>query len=127
MGRVRYLDFEQELPPRWPSSYYFNVLNKRRSFEHERELRLVLPDFSMAPGRIIVSKDFEQSLHDMLASAPDSSPGHAVHADLSSLIERVYISPLAQPWFGQTIEAANEHFGLACPVERSQLYDRPLY
>jgi hypothetical protein len=53
--------------------------------------------------------------------------GLAVEVDLPALIERVYVSPTAAPWFGNLVKAMTTRCGYAFPVSQSALAAEPLY
>ncbi len=60
---------------------YIPFLHKRKSFEHERELRAILN------------------------SSDDRTEGIKVSVDLNELIERVYVAPTAESWIFELVKA----------------------
>src|SRR5262249_11707801 len=91
-GIVHYVDYDGDTPLNVP-----RILLKRRSFEHERELRAVAVDRSWGnsprfgpDGRVLTR----------FGSGGDSIP-----VDLAALIAAVYVAPEAKPWFKKLIEA----------------------
>ena len=109
VGRVIYVDYDSyEIPLGnilWP------YVHKRKSFEHERELRALIPDFT---------KGFSSEV----AQQPD---GIWRDIDLNALIERVYIAPTAPEWFIHTVQETLKQFGHSFPVVRSTLDESPLW
>lgn len=99
-GVVRYLDYAREEMPKF--NVFDPALHKRRSFEHERELRAAV-----------------------LTAAPQ--PGVYVPVDLSILIERVYLSPEAGAWFVELLRRLLKRYGVDNPVSQSSLIGGPLY
>ena len=95
MALVEYIDFEAFDLPILPYPVYY----KRKSFDHEKELRLVIlePDTKSSPEGISVSVDLEK------------------------LIRRVYVSPEAEPWIVPVIRRELAQYGLATSVIRSDL------
>jgi hypothetical protein len=109
-GQVIYIDYDQQIVPfgnlLWP------YVHKRKSFEHERELRALIPDFKNA------------------FSSPPAEPlssGIWRAIDLSLLIDRIYIAPTAPEWFMETVQATVKQFGFTFPVVRSALDESPLW
>jgi hypothetical protein len=110
VGEVIYIDYEQYIVPfdnvLWP------YIHKRKSFEHERELRALIADISA------------------LMATPRSDPpvaGVWRDVDLVSIIDRVYIAPTAPEWFLETVQATIQQFGFTFPVIRSSLDENPLW
>jgi hypothetical protein len=88
------------------------IMHKRLSFSHERELRAIVWD--MAGDAQSYKARIEPS-------------GLAIEADLSALIERVYVSPTAAPWFNNLVGAMTKKCGYEFPVRQSVLAEAPLY
>jgi hypothetical protein len=104
MGTVRYGEDQA-------SNAKMNALgmfmNKRRSFEHEREVRIVLMDLSgTLPGR---DKD-------------RFPPGVLLPVNLGNVVEEVVVSPDAPDWLTGVIASVSAEYGNAFPVRRSSLY-----
>lgn len=100
MALVQYVDFDGKSLPGLPYPTYL----KRKSFSHENELRLVIED----------------------ADAGTHPDGLLVSANLSQLIERVYVSPIAPPWTAQVVRREVEQYGLETEVIHSSLYSKEL-
>ena len=95
--------------------YTFNfIMHKRKSFEHERELRAVFWE-----------KDNRSDAHPYKTRIEPA--GLSIEVDLSSLIETVRISPAAEPWLAKVIEEATEKYDLHVAVLQSALSESPLY
>lgn len=98
IGRVEYVDFET----------YFADINgafwrKRKSFEHEREVRLLITD------------------------RRQSAPGISVPCDIPTLVQTVVVSPKAPDWLLPLIEDLTVKFGFQLPVRRSRLAVQPFF
>jgi hypothetical protein len=89
-------------------------MHKRLSFAHERELRAIFWEMQGTPDSQSYKAKIEPS-------------GLAMEVDLSALIERVYVSPTAAPWFAKLVEAMTAKCGFAFPVSQSVLAESPLY
>ena len=95
IGEVTYIDYNIESIH---EGMVFNfIMHKRKSFEHERELRAVFWMIYGIPEAAPYKKDAEPA-------------GLAIKVDVNVLIERVYISPLATPWFATIVK--NSHLRL---------------
>ena len=119
------------------------VLNKRISFEHEKEYRLVhwdtaliskniksekgffiwddniIPD-STIDGRINVSRSIEE------IEQMDIKPGLYLDCDINKLIESTFISPLAENWFIEIVNNVSKKYGLEALIKQSELNAEPL-
>ena len=86
---------------------------KRKSFEHEREIRILVWD----PNKI--------GPPDPDTSLPD---GIELPAGSHELIEALYISPEAPTWLSVHIVELLRRFGVPnLPVMQSTLYDKHVY
>lgn len=111
--RVRYLDYDRESFEGHRAQY--DVLtaffHKFRSFEHEREVRVVLPGPLLSDTKL------------------ETTPvGVYLPVDLRRLIETVYVAPAAPPWFQDVVQAVMKKWGMTTvPVVRSDLSRDPVY
>jgi len=93
------------------------ALYKRKSFEHERELRAV-------------AFEVEERSQDniTLKMEPLRNGGVAVPVDVEKLIGKVYVAPKTPGWLRGVVESALRQYGFSgIPVVQSKLYDTPLY
>lgn len=109
---VSYVDYVNEdvvVPTRWAPFRY-----KRKSFEHERELRaMVFSDVEDEKGNLI---------------EPPSEYGLSVKADLNTLVDEIYVSPTAAAWFFQLVGNLAQKYELDKPVIQSSLTsEKPLF
>ena len=98
IGKVKYVDYNERFIPINGAYWY-----KRKSFEHEREVRAVT------------------TKHDEL------SKGLAIPIEIDTLIDCVYISPYAPKWFEEVVLSVIEKYGLSVPVRYSEMTKRPFY
>lgn len=108
---VRYADYD-EIRPEVFLNGVTPYIFKRKSFEHERELRVLLWFQATADGE----GNYPREAADV---------GRAVSADLVDLIEGIYVSPLAERWFAELVHTLVTAYGLPCAVIQSHLYTRP--
>jgi hypothetical protein len=98
IGRVEYIDFE---------TYFANIngafWRKRKSFEHEREVRLVISDRTHA------------------------APGRLLTCEIPILVQSVIVSPKSPDWFLPLVKDLTAKFGFQLPVKRSRLAAQPFF
>jgi hypothetical protein len=88
-------------------------MHKRRSYEHEREVRAIFQDWPEG-----LEEPQEEQNH----------PGRFIAVDLSHLIRQVYIAPAAPAWFGSLVQAVTKRYGLPeVIVTQSELDAGPVY
>ena len=114
LGRVIYVDFYASPPtPHELTGYPAPFVFKRKSFEHERELRAIIQ-------RVPLTKDGVVDLWNTGGPA-----GHPIDVDLNKLIERVHVQPNAPSWLVDTAQEMTVRFGFEFPVAQS--HDRALF
>ena len=114
MGKVNYIDYEHQVIEN--ANLYSPFLYKRKSFEHERELRaIVIKTPRMGPKGLDFTID-------------TINTGILIPIQLSLLIERVYVSPDAPNWFTQLVQSIISKYNQNIPVTQSSLFSaEPLY
>jgi len=110
IGTVKYIDFDTEPVPE------LNLLVppflKRKSFEHEREIRVLhwqVPTNSNGVQPAIAAEN------------------HSLVIDPNVLIDKLYIAPSSPSWLTQALQDLCKRFGLSASVTRSSLYDPHVY
>ena len=98
IGRVKYIDFNKGYAG--PNDSFWR---KRKSFEHEREVRALIQDHKA------------------------NVSGKLVGCELKVLIEEVVVSPTAPSWFVQVLGDVNTKFNLDVPVNQSNLNEEPFF
>jgi hypothetical protein len=111
IGQVKYGDHQEwQLPDdiaegpvdKWTFSFFF----KRKSFEHEREVRAVI---GMPPTRPIIEN------------------GYSAKIDVPMLIDRVFVAPNSAQWFVEIVKSVMEKYGLnSDKVNHSAMDDDPI-
>lgn len=99
IGSIQYVDYEQDQIP-FENVMYLG-LHKRRSFEHERELRAM---FLFGGGC-----------------------GQMVKVDLSALIKAVHVAPSSPEWILNLVRKLVSRYRLEAAVVHSGLDARPIY
>ena len=98
IGKVKYISLQKNFVdvhnPFW---------RKRKSFEHEKEVRAMVFDHE------------------------SDSKGKVLPCDLSLLIEEVFVSPIAPQWFVDVVNGVNHKYGLNVEVSPSELNEEPFF
>jgi len=116
MGFVKYIDYEKDSIP--DGNIFNPFLYKRKSFEHEKELRAIIMKFALA----------EQTKGKNILYVDPEWIGNYVESDLIILIENIVVSPTAPDWFAELIESIMNKFGLMdIEIKQSDLTKDPLY
>ena len=112
IGKISYIDYD--LADIFSDQWCFGAfLCKRKSYEHEREVRAIIQipptaDEQAGDGkRIVYPQD--------------------ICVDLSCLIKEVIVSPYAPNWHLELIKSVAACYKLAAPVVRSALADNPTW
>ena len=126
IGKVKYIDFKKV----WINELhlYEAFIDKRTSFEHEHELRAVvcLPEGDLGnPNKdeLYGIKRLPATSDGKIDSAQLTDRGKYIQTDLDTLIEQIYVSPLAEQWFTETVKSLVTKFGFNKEITKSELYD----
>jgi hypothetical protein len=98
IGRIRYIDLQKSFAGVNDAFWL-----KRKSFEHEREVRALIMDVEC------------QDL------------GKIMPCNLRILIEQVFVSPQAPAWFVGLVNDVNKKFGVQVKVSPSELLEEPFF
>lgn len=121
IGMVKYIDWNEDQTPL--SNVYQLYLSKRKSFEHEHEIRAIV-------GGVlnIKNKVFYITEDDNIQKYENSNEdGIYVNVSLDTLIEKIYVSPKSPKWFLDLVKSVSKKYGLDKEVIRSDLYDDLIY
>jgi hypothetical protein len=111
LGCVNYIDYGKDWLPEGNSLYPF--MHKRKSFEHEREVRAIIHDLPC--GELFNYNKINES------------QGQHVPIALNDLIVAVHVSPTAPVWFTDLVSQVTEKYELSVVVARSDLYSSPVF
>lgn len=118
IGQVKYIDYDTE------AMVYLNAITpylyKRRSFEHEKELRAVI--WNPKTHRNLTDENDNTFIENDNVLIEFVEHGKLAEIDLDKLIESIYVSPTAPSWFYQLITPILKKYNLDKPVIHSQLY-----
>lgn len=123
IGNVKYVDYDKERIPEDNSLKLY--LHKRKSFEHEQELRAIAQPLD--PG-LEPTYHITEAFRQILLKQGSSTRGIYINVDLNMLIDNIYISPMAEEWFYDLVKSTIEKYELNKGVIQSSLADKsPLY
>lgn len=108
-GMVNYIDYNKY--NNGVSKEQFDIFDavwyKRKSFEHEKEFRIVITD-----DRCPACRDWDKT----------------IHIDLMKLIENIYIAPTADGWFTELVKSiVRNRYNLPINIKQSELNDLPFH
>ena len=98
IGEVNYIDYKKEFIPF--EDNFFPFLFKRKSFQYEREIRIV-SDMSKKEMRI--------------------DNGLKVDVDINEMIEKIYIHPKSENWYKKLVIELVSKLGFDFKIEKSDL------
>lgn len=116
IGLIKYIDYERDLIPLGQAM--FPMMHKRKSFEHEHELRALI--WTVANGRN------ELPLTDETVNRFKEHVGLYVDVALPTLIDRIYVAPTAPSWIVDLLKSLLKKYSLDKLVIHSRLADQPL-
>lgn len=113
IGKVSYIDYEKESIK--TGNFLTPFVHKRKSFEHEREIRALV----MRPPI-----DDEKGLN---FNRETINHGVSIPVDINKIIEKIFVSPEAPTWFTELVKAVVKRYGCNYEVTQSDLNQKPLY
>lgn len=113
LGFVEYIDYETDIID--PNNLFNAFARKRRSFEHEKEVRAVV--WSM-----ISDETGGQEVRSWI-----SQTGMSVPLDVSTVALDVRVHPESPTWFVDVVEGIANQYNLTVEVLQSSLSSRPLF
>lgn len=112
MGKISYIDYETQSVLGDTAICAF--MHKRKSFEHEQEIRALITKFPVDSG----SFDFSQET---------IQHGVEIQVDLDALVQCVFVAPSTPEWFENLVKAVIGRYGYSFKVVRSKLGDDPVF
>lgn len=102
IGRIKYIDYETTIIGE--GNILTSLLAKRKSFEHEQEVR-------------IVSGDFDQEIEG----------GQYYNVDITTLIHEIVVAPYSPRWFVNLVESVASRYDLTAPISKSGMDATPIW
>ena len=98
IGEVNYIDYKKEYIPF--DDMFFPFLFKRKSFQYEREVRII---------------------SDVTQSNIKLNDGLKINVDINQLIEKIYIHPKSENWYKNLVIQLVKQLGFDFIIEKSDL------
>jgi hypothetical protein len=98
IGEVNYIDYKKEYIPF--DDMFFPFLFKRKSFQYEREVRII---------------------SDVTQSNVKLNDGLKINVDINQLIEKIYIHPKSENWYKNLVIQLVKQLGFDFTIEKSDL------
>ena len=98
IGEVNYIDYKKEFIPF--DDMFFPFLFKRKSFQYEREVRIIA---------------------DITAENIKINDGLKIRIDINQLIEKIYIHPKSENWYKRLVIELVSKLGFDFEIEKSDL------
>lgn len=98
IGEVNYIDYKKEYIPF--DDMFFPFLFKRKSFQYEREVRII---------------------SDVTQSNIKLNDGLKINVDINQLIEKIYIHPKSENWYKNLVIELVSKLGFDFKIEKSDL------
>ena len=98
IGEVNYIDYKKEYIPF--DDMFFPFLFKRKSFQYEREVRIIT---DIAENKITINE------------------GLKINVDISQLIEKIYIHPKSENWYKNLVIQLVKQLRFDFKIEKSDL------
>lgn len=112
VGSVRYIDYHADWLPE--GNMFYPFVHKRKSFEHERELRALIQELPTKDGQL-------------LTGVPNPQAGLSVPVDLDMLVDGIFLSPTAPGWLTKLVTRVCARYGVKADVARSSLATEPIF
>lgn len=98
IGEVNYIDYKKEYIPF--DDMFFPFLFKRKSFQYEREVRIIT---------------------DVTDSSIKLNDGLKINVDINQLIDKIYIHPKSENWYKNLVIQLLKQLGFDFEIEKSDL------
>jgi hypothetical protein len=98
IGEVNYIDYKKEYIPF--DDLFFPFLFKRKSFQYEREIRIIS---DISEKKIIIND------------------GLKIDVDVNQLIEKIYIHPKSENWYKNLVIQLVKNLNFNIEIEKSDL------
>jgi hypothetical protein len=115
LGVVRYIDHEREGIE--PGNSLSQFMYKRKSFEHEREVRGLVMKTKVVEGDN-GTWDFSQSAIEF---------GINIKIDVKTLVNRIYVAPNTPEWLVNLVQALVHKYEFDFEIIRSKLDEKPIF
>ncbi len=127
VGQVEYIDYDKDLMI--DNNPLLAFYHKRKSFEHERELRAAFTQIPTEKGTSINLAKMNDDSYDIVIdhSVDLDNIVELIPINLNALIENIYVPPTSDDWFKEVVKSLLRKFKLNINVKRSELEKDPIF
>jgi len=111
MGMVKYIDYQTEGID--ASNLMSPFMHKRKSYEHEREVRALIMKWPITGDTMDFSKE-------------TVADGLRVTVNMEVLVERIYVAPYSPGWFEELVKSVVAKYSYDFEIKHSGLDEPPL-
>jgi hypothetical protein len=112
LGKVKYINYQTDIIN--VGNMLTPFVHKRKSFEHEKEVR----------GLVIKMPSNEKGIDFTKETIAD---GLRIKVNMETMIERIYIAPACPGWYEELVKSVVSKYGCAFEIRHSALDDPPLF
>lgn len=117
IGKVKYYD---HLADRIPLDHPLRpLIHKRKSYEHEREIRILIYRFK--------NKDILENEDENKHPSPWGTLGDYINVDVNKVMETVHVAPKSPDWFRDLVSDVLREYGYERKVNESSLDEESIY
>jgi hypothetical protein len=120
IGKVNYIDFEKEIID--PGNSYSPFLHKRKSFEHEREIRAIV---SREPPS--VEEEPPSNWQTFNLKVDTIFDGIPIKVDIKTLIQKIHVAPNTPTWLFDLVKEVIAKYDYDFEVIQSQMDSDPMF
>lgn len=113
IGQIEYIDFDKDPTPE--GNLFFPYFHKRRSYEHEKEIR----------GFVFIQP--ESKGEGISFNTPNPNLGLNIRVDQPTLVEKIYLAPNTPEWQYELVKTLVKKFEHDFEIKRSNLEEDPVY
>lgn len=117
IGMVQYVDYDADLIAE--QNIFSPFMCKRKSFEHEREVRAVHIEYP--------ESDIEGKMTWSDAPSAAGPAGITLSVNLNDFLTTIKVSPASPDWYFAVVESVTKKYGVSTSVVRSDITRDPIY
>ncbi len=127
VGQIDYIDYERDRMI--DGNPLLAFYHKRKSFEHERELRAAFTKIPTKKGTYInLAKMDNDSYNIEIDHSVDlNNIVEIIPINLNALVENIYVPPTSDDWFKEVVESLLKKFKLNISAKKSELEKDPIF
>ena len=123
---MQYIDYKRNQIPE--NNLLSPYLHKRKSFEHEREVRAIIQKFPVG----IIPSELKNSIRSISTVEINQwldvcESGIHYDIDINLLIQEIVIAHFAPEWLLDLVKQVATRYGLKAPINRSHLAETPIW